>query len=91
LGNFKRQENQMLERLKRRPGGQPNNKNALKTGRWTKEGRAAHAAALEAAQEAWREECRRSNEWIRQQPGYVTDYGKILDELARWKRARGIE
>jgi hypothetical protein len=55
----------MLNRLKRKPGGQPGNRNAVKTGRWTAEGRAAHQAACEARQEAWREECRRSNEWIR--------------------------
>jgi hypothetical protein len=49
--------------------------------------RAERRAAWEAQQE---EERRRYDEWVRQQPGYVTDWGKILDDLARWKRERGI-
>ena len=73
-------------KVKRKPGGQPGNRNAVKTGRWTAEGRAAHQAACEARQEAWREECRRSNEWIRAHPGYKIDYHAIIERMERERR-----
>jgi hypothetical protein len=69
----------MLERLKRKPGGQPGNRNAVKTGRWTAEGRAAHEAALAAAPAEWKEKQRRSDEWCRSRPS--TDLFAIAESL----------
>jgi len=65
--------------LKRGPGAPIGNRNAVKTGRWTAEGRAAHQAAREAAQVLWKEQCERSDEWCRSRP--PIDYDGISERL----------
>jgi hypothetical protein len=60
------------------------NKGPVTLGYYTK-------AACEARWQAWLEVCRRSDEWIKAAPGYITDWNKILEDLRAWKRREGIE
>ena len=67
----------------RKRGAPIGNKNAQKHGRYTAAGRAARLAALKAA---FKEQQRRSDEWIGAVP--VTDYDAICDELRALRRAK---
>jgi hypothetical protein len=64
------------------------NQRAVKHGRYTAAAKAARQARLEAAREAWREQERRSNEWIRSQPGYRIDYHAICQTLINLGREK---
>jgi hypothetical protein len=70
----------MLQRLKRKRGGQAGNVNAMRHGRYSPRLR---AAAVEARREEERE---RERAWTESCP--KTDYGKILDELDRLRREK---
>jgi hypothetical protein len=71
----------------RKRGGQPGNKNAVGNkgpvthGHYTRWAREARWARWQALQAEWKEQQRRSDEWIKSQPGYKIDYDAICEEL----------
>jgi hypothetical protein len=85
----------MLQRLKRKRGGQPGNRNsaghqnALKHGRCTAAARAEREAWWEHFKTEWKEHELRSAEWIASRP--QTDYHAICDELDRLRREQEAE
>jgi len=65
--------------LNRKRGGQPGNRNATKHG--------CHSAPVRAARlAAWKEQQRRSDEWMKTIP--QTDYGAIIDQLRALKQRK---
>jgi hypothetical protein len=77
----------MLKRLERRRGAQPHNRNAVKTGYYTAEAKAARKAAFEAVLAERAERERRSAEWLQSVP--ATDYDAIIEALKRERREKG--
>ena len=70
---------------KRRKGGQPNNQNALKHGRYSPRVKAERLAAWRARhEEERREERRKADEWAATIP--PIDYAGICDALERERR-----
>ncbi len=65
--------------LKRKRGGQPGNLNAVKHGRQSAPVRSAREAA-------WKEQQRRSEEWMKTIP--PTDYGAIVEEIRALKERK---
>jgi uncharacterized protein YjcR len=63
----------------RKRGGQPGNQNAVTHGRFSAPVRAARQAA-------WKEQQRRSDEWIKTIP--KTDYAAIVEGLRALRRAK---
>jgi hypothetical protein len=86
----------MLQRLKRKRGGQPGNRNAVgnqnavKHGRYSAAAKAERAAWWETFKTEWKEQELRSAEWIASRP--QTDYHAICLalELEREQRERDL-
>ena len=76
----------MLQRLKRKRGGQPGNKNAVGNQAAVKHGRYT-AAAKAARWAAWEEAQHRAAEWVKSRP--QTDYSAICDELIQLRQEAG--
>ena len=68
---------------KRKRGAQPGNKNAMKHGRYSVPLRAAWLASVRAS---FKEQQRRSDEWIKTIP--KTDYAAIIEGLRALRRAK---
>ena len=68
---------------KRKRGAQPGNKNAMKHGRYTVPLRAARLASV---RDAFKDQQRRSDEWIKTIP--KTDYAAIVEGLRALRRAK---
>ena len=68
---------------KRRRGGQPNNTNNLRSGKWSLRLKAKRMAA---AQAKWREQEERSRAWAATCP--KVDYGRVIDELIKLRQAQ---
>ena len=67
----------------RKRGAQPGNKNAMKHGRYSVP---LHAARLASVRAAFKEQQRRSDEWIKTIP--KTDYAAIVEGLRALRRAK---
>jgi hypothetical protein len=78
----------MLKQLKRKRGAQPGNKNAVTHGKFTAEAKAARAAWWDSLKAERAEQERRSNEWIKSQPGYIIDYDTIIERMLQEQRER---
>ena len=68
---------------KQETGGQSGNQNAVKHGRYSVPLRAARLAAVQAA---FKEQQRRSDEWMETIP--ETDYDTIVDQLRALRRSK---
>jgi hypothetical protein len=80
----------MLKQLKRKRGAQPHNRNAVTHGRFTAEAKAARAAWWDGIKAERAEQEKRSDEWIKAQPGYVTDYDAIIERMLQEQRERDL-
>jgi len=73
---------------KRKVGAPIGNWNRLVHGKRSKR---IQAERLKAWRAEWTARELASLAWTKAQPGFVTDWGKILDDLARWKRDNGCD